>query len=119
MRAAIAIVGAGYVGLPLAETFAEAGRNVVLVDVDQAVVDGINRGESHILDVRSERLATLVRDGRIRATTDYDELAAADAVLIALPTPLSPQREPDLSIVERAAAGIAKRLRRGQLVVLE
>jgi len=121
MRAAIAIaiVGAGYVGLPLAQTFADAGKDVLLVDVDRAVVDGINRGESHILDVPSEHLAGLVRAGRIRATTDYDELAPVDAILVALPTPLSPQREPDLSIVERAVEGIAKRLRAGHLVVLE
>jgi UDP-N-acetyl-D-glucosamine dehydrogenase len=115
----LAIVGAGYVGLPLAQTFAEAGRQVLLVDVDAAVVDALNRGESHIKDVPSEALAPLVKAGTIEATTDYDRLRDARAILIALPTPLSPQREPDLSIVESATRGIATRLRAGQLIVLE
>jgi UDP-N-acetyl-D-glucosamine dehydrogenase len=111
----IAIVGAGYVGVPLAQTLAEAGRTVLLVDVDAARVDRVNRGESYIEDVPSEALARLP----IRATTDYDELRGADAILIALPTPLSKQREPDLTIVEEATREIAKRLRPGHLVVLE
>jgi UDP-N-acetyl-D-glucosamine dehydrogenase len=120
VRAAdIAVVGAGYVGLPLAQTFAEAGRSVVLVDVAADVVAAINRGESHIEDVRSKELEALVRDGRIGATLDYDVLRDVDAILIALPTPISPQREPDLSIVAQATAAIAERLRAGQLVVLE
>ena len=119
MSADVAIVGAGYVGMPLARVFADAGKNVVLVDVDQEVVDGINRGESHIGDVPSETLKTLVDAGRVSATTDYDALKDVDAILIALPTPLSTHREPDLTIVESAAAEIAPRLRKGQVVVLE
>ena len=115
----VAIVGAGYVGMPLARTFADAGHEVLLVDVERAVVDGINRGESHIEDVPSEALAALVEKGTVRATTDYDELANADAILIALATPLTKQREPDLSIVTTAVKGIAERLKKGQLVVLE
>jgi UDP-N-acetyl-D-glucosamine dehydrogenase len=115
----IAVVGAGYVGLPLAQTFAEAGRSVVLVDVAADVVAAINRGESHIEDVASDELEPLVREGRIGATLDYDVLRDVDAILIALPTPISPQREPDLSIVAQATAAIAERLRAGQLVVLE
>jgi UDP-N-acetyl-D-glucosamine dehydrogenase len=115
----IAIVGAGYVGLPLAQTFAEAGRRVVLVDVDAGVVEALNRGESHIKDVPSETLGRLVQAGKVEATTDYGRLPEAEAILIALPTPLSPQREPDLSIVESAVRGIAPLLRAGQLVVLE
>src|SRR3954451_16053431 len=119
MKPDVAIVGAGYVGMPLAQVFADAGRTVVLVDVDQHVVEGINRGESHIKDVRSGELEKLVDAGRVGATTDYDALKDADAILIALPTPLSSQREPDLSIVRSAAQEIAPRLRAGQLVVLE
>jgi len=115
----IAIVGAGYVGMPLARVFADAGRTVVLVDVNQEVVDRINRGESHIGDVPSAALRTLVDAGRVSATTDYDALRDVDAILIALPTPLSAHREPDLTIVESAAAEIASRLRKGQVVVLE
>jgi UDP-N-acetyl-D-glucosamine dehydrogenase len=114
----VAIVGAGYVGIPLAHVFCEAGRSVVLVDVDPGRVARLNRGDSYIEDVPDEVLRTLVDDGLV-ATTDYDSLRAADAILIALPTPLSRQREPDLSILLGAAAEIAKRLRRGQLVVLE
>ena len=114
-----AVVGAGYVGVPLAHTLATAGHSVLLIDVSQKVVDGINGGESHISDVPSEELGPLVKSGRIQATTDYNELRRADAILIALPTPLSKQREPDLSIVIDAAEQISVRLRNGQLVVLE
>ena len=114
----VGIVGAGYVGVPLAQVFAAAGKSVVLFDVNQDVVDSLNRGESHIEDVPSEVLGPLVKNG-LRATADFDELADADAILVAVPTPLSKQREPDLSYVERAATDISKRLRAGQLVVLE
>src|SRR2546421_6327145 len=114
----VAIVGAGYVGVPLAQVFAEAGKSVVLFDVKADVVERLNRGESHIEDVPPEALAPLVENG-LRATTDFDELRDADAILVAVPTPLSKQREPDLSYVERAAGDISKRLREGQLVVLE
>ncbi len=114
-----AVVGAGYVGVPLAHTLASAGRSVLLIDVSQEVVDSLNRGESHIIDIPSKEFAPLVREGRIRATTDYNELRRADAILIALPTPLSKQREPDLSIVTSAAEQISLRLRNGHLVVLE
>ena len=119
MGADVAIVGAGYVGMPLARVFADAGKNVVLVDVNQEVVDGINRGESHIGDVSSEALKTLVDAGLVSATSDYDVLKDVEAILIALPTPLSTHREPDLTIVESAAAEIAPRLRKGHVVVLE
>jgi UDP-N-acetyl-D-glucosamine dehydrogenase len=119
MKPEVAIIGAGYVGMPLAQVFADAGRSVVLVDVKQEVVDGINRGESHIDDVRPGELKRLVDAGRISATTELDVVADVDAILIALPTPLSSQREPDLSILRRAVAEMAPRLRKGQLVVLE
>ena len=119
MKRDVAIVGAGYVGLPLAKTFAEAGKTVVLVDVDVERVAQLNRGESYIEDVSSEALERLVEEGRVAATTDYDELRDADAILIALPTPLSRQREPDLAIMLSATEEIAKRLRPGHLVVLE
>jgi UDP-N-acetyl-D-glucosamine dehydrogenase len=115
----VAIVGAGYVGVPLAQVLAEGGRSVVLVDVDESRVEQLNRGESYIGDVSSEDLARLVSDGRIEATTDYDVLREVDAIVIALPTPLSRQRDPDLSILVNATEEIAKRLRAGQLVVLE
>jgi UDP-N-acetyl-D-glucosamine dehydrogenase len=115
----VAVVGAGYVGLPLAATFAEAGCRVLVVDVVEPIVAGINRGESHIEDISSERFAPLVEQGLVRATTDYAEMRDAEAILIALPTPLSRQREPDLSIVTAATRGVAEVLREGQVVVLE
>jgi UDP-N-acetyl-D-glucosamine dehydrogenase len=115
----VAIVGAGYVGVPLAQVFAEAGKSVLLVDRDAERVAQLNRGESYIEDVPSEVLKPLVDAGSVRASTDYDELRDCEAILIALPTPLSKQREPDLSIVTSAAEEIATRLRPGHLVVLE
>src|SRR5215212_3041126 len=114
-----AVVGAGYVGVPLAYRLAEAGRSVLLVDISEELVAALNRGESHIGDVPSEQLAPLVHERRIRATTDYNDLRHVDAILIALPTPLSKQREPDLSIVIAAAEQIGARLRNGHLVILE
>jgi UDP-N-acetyl-D-glucosamine dehydrogenase len=119
MQPEVGIVGAGYVGMPLAQAFAESGKSVVLLDVQQDVVDAINRGESHIGDVSSGALKRFVDEGRISASTDYDVLKDVDAILIALPTPLSSQREPDLSIVKAAVEEIALRLRKGQVVVLE
>jgi UDP-N-acetyl-D-glucosamine dehydrogenase len=115
----VAIVGAGYVGVPLARVFAEAGRSVVLVDVDPDRVAMLNRGESYIEDVPSDGLRRLVDECGLTATTDYEVLRSAAAILIALPTPLSKQREPDLSIVKSATAEIAKHLQPGHLVVLE
>src|SRR5919201_4479893 len=119
MTADIAIIGAGYVGVPLAHVFASAGKNVVLVDVNAALVDALNRGQSHIEDVPSAELKPHVDAGRLTASTDYDVVAEAEAILIALPTPLSKQREPDLSILLGAVRDLAPRLRSGQLVVLE
>jgi UDP-N-acetyl-D-glucosamine dehydrogenase len=115
----IAVIGAGYVGMPHAQAFAEAGKNVVLVDILEDVVEAINRGESHIGDVPSERLRPLVESGTISATTDFGVVAQSDAVVIAVGTPLTTQREPDLSHVESAARLIAPHLRPGHVVVLE
>jgi UDP-N-acetyl-D-glucosamine dehydrogenase len=115
----VAVVGAGYVGVPLAHLLAGSGKSVVLIDVAEDVVAALNRGESHIEDVPDDALRAFVDEGRVAATTDYDALRNADAIVIALPTPLSKQREPDLSIVRSAVAEISRRLRPGQLVVLE
>jgi UDP-N-acetyl-D-glucosamine dehydrogenase len=119
MKPEVAIVGAGYVGLPLAEVFAEAGVPVVLIDVDAVRVAAIQRGESYVEDVDSEALAPLVEAGKLTATTDYDVVRDTDVILIALPTPLSANREPDLSFVVDAAERVAERVRRGHLVALE
>ena len=115
----VGIVGAGYVGVPLAQTFADAGRRVLLVDAVQGLVDALNRGESHIEDVPSDVLPPHVEAGRISATLDYEQLRHVNAILIALPTPLTKQREPDLSFIRQAATHLAPVLQRGQVVVLE
>jgi UDP-N-acetyl-D-glucosamine dehydrogenase len=119
MTPELAIVGAGYVGLPLARCFAEAGVSVVLVDVDADRVASISRGESYVEDVPGDALAPLVESGTLAATTDYDAIKDADAIVVALPTPLSANREPDLSVLLGAVEEIARRLRKGQLVSLE
>ena len=119
MSRKVAIVGAGYVGVPLAQVFAEAGNDVLLVDVSPERVARINNGDSYIEDVPSPILGSLVESGHLKATTDYDALREVEAILIALPTPLSKQREPDLTIVMSAIEQIATRLQPGQMVVLE
>jgi UDP-N-acetyl-D-glucosamine dehydrogenase len=119
MKRDIAIIGAGYVGVPLGQVFAAAGLTVVLVDLDASRVAAINRGESYVEDVPSSVLSAVVEEGRLAASTDYDAVRETDAILIALPTPLSPNREPDLSIVIMAVQKLAERVRPGHLVVLE
>jgi UDP-N-acetyl-D-glucosamine dehydrogenase len=119
MKPDVAIIGAGYVGVPLAQVFADAGRSVVLVDVKPEIVNALNRGESHIEDIPSSVLKQHVDAGLISATLDYDAVGDADAILVALATPLTKQREPDLSIVLEAVRRVSPRLRKGQLLVLE
>ncbi len=113
----VGIVGLGYVGLPLALAFAEEGHDVVGVDADQRRVAAIGAGESFIEDVPSERLAA-ARE-RISASSSYDALADVEAVLIAVPTPLTPNREPDLGPLVAAGTSLARVIKAGQLVVLE
>src|SRR6266536_1997310 len=115
----VGIVGAGYVGLPLAVEFGRAGRRVVCVDADARKVEAIARGESYVEDVPSEALAGLVAAGTIVATGDHAALREPDAILICLPTPLSTNREPDLTVLTGGTWQIARHLRRGHLVVLE
>ena len=112
-------MGLGYVGLPLAATFAEGGVRVLGLDAVQSKVDLVNAGTSYIEDVPSDRLGPLVVDGLVRATTAWDDLRAVDSIIICLPTPLTEHREPDLSAVLGAAESLAPRLRAGHLVVLE
>jgi UDP-N-acetyl-D-glucosamine dehydrogenase len=113
----VGIIGMGYVGLPLAVAFAEAGHDVFGVDVDPARVAAIDRGDSYVEDIPSERLR-LVNE-RLHATTRYAELAKVDAVIIAVPTPLTRNREPDLTALESSATSVGEVLQPGQLVVLE
>ena len=123
-QAAVAVMGLGYVGLPLAMVFAEAGFRVIGIDVDRRRVESINRGESFIQDVRSEALGRLISDngGRssgLSATSDHDAIAGCDAVIVCVPTPLGKTKAPDLSYIISAAEQIANRLHPGMLVVLE
>jgi UDP-N-acetyl-D-glucosamine dehydrogenase len=105
------------VGLPLGVAFAEAGHDVVGLDVAAQRVDAVNRGESYVEDIGSERLRAL--GGRLVATTRYADLAHSDAVIVAVPTPLTPNREPDLGPLIGSARSLAGVLQKGQLVVLE
>jgi UDP-N-acetyl-D-glucosamine dehydrogenase len=118
-RAEIGVIGQGYVGLPLALVFQEAGFPVTGFDLDARKVEALGRGESYIRHIGPERVAAAVKSGRYRATTDFDALGRCDAMFICVPTPLGPHREPDNSYIHSTAREIAKRLRRGQLVVLE
>jgi UDP-N-acetyl-D-glucosamine dehydrogenase len=113
----IGIVGLGYVGLPLAVEFAESGQRVVGIDTNQARVNQLRTGESYIEDIPSERLQAVA--SRIEATTRTSRLAQCDAIIIAVPTPLTANREPDLSPLIGAAQSVADALQPGQLVVLE
>jgi UDP-N-acetyl-D-glucosamine dehydrogenase len=113
------ILGLGYVGLPLAVETARSGFRTIGFDISHAVVDGINEGSSHILDVDAATLLGLVKDGLVQATTDMARLAECDLISICVPTPLSKTKDPDLSFVLAAAAAIAEALRPGQLIVLE
>ena len=114
----VGIIGLGYVGLPLAVAFAETGADVVGLDVDHRVVEGLAKGESSVEDVPAESLRPLIGE-RIEVTTDHTLLADCDAVVICVPTPLAHQREPDLAYVDSAGRSLAAVLRPGQLVVLE
>ncbi len=117
--ALIGIVGLGYVGLPLAVEFAEAGFTVLGFDVTKRVVDGINAGRSHVQDIPTERLAKLVKGRKMSATTDLARLSEPDCVAICVPTPLSKTRDPDISFVSAATDSVAKAIRPGQAVVLQ
>ncbi len=111
------VVGLGYVGLPLALAFAEEGHDVLGVDADPRKVTALTRGESYIEDVPSQRLGA-IRE-RLEVATGYDRLATCEAILIAVPTPLTRNREPDLGPLVAAGTSVARVLREGQLVVLE
>jgi UDP-N-acetyl-D-glucosamine dehydrogenase len=117
--ARVAIVGLGYVGLPLAETFAWGGYPVLGFDIDSAKIAKLNRGESYIGHICAERISELVASGRFEASSDPRRFAAADAIIICVPTPLGEAREPDLSFIVNTANMLRMHLRPGQLIVLE
>ncbi len=117
--ARVAIIGLGYVGLPLATAFAKARFRTIGVDVNQRKVDAISAGRSYIPDVPDDELAPHVQSGRLTATSDYDILREADAIFICVPTPYDAQRAPDLSYIQAASYGIRPRMKPGQLIVLQ
>ncbi len=115
----VSIVGLGYVGLPLALAFAQEGFKVVGIDIDSKRVESINQGKSYITDVSDEELSHVVSKGRLVAYTNYDVLEHVDAIIIAVPTPLSKTRDPDLTFILNAIEELKGRLRKGHIVVLE
>ena len=117
--AVIGIVGLGYVGLPLAVAFADAGLNVLGFDNQQKRVDLVNKGQSYIVDVSSESLSTAIANKLLNATVDQTRLKEVDAICICVPTPLTKNKDPDLSYVIYESEEISKHLQRGQLIVLE
>src|SRR5260221_1822972 len=117
--ARLAVIGLGYVGLPLAVELAQAGFEVVGIDIDEARVRQLNQGHSYVQDVASADVQALVRQKRFVATTDFSVLKRCDTVNICVPTPLSKQRDPDVSFIVAAATEVARHLHRGQLVILE
>jgi UDP-N-acetyl-D-glucosamine dehydrogenase len=117
--ARVAVVGLGYVGLPLAETFAAGGYPVVGFDIDPEKVKALRLRRSYIGHISSGRIAELMDGGRFEATTDPGCFEGVDAIVICVPTPLTEAREPDLSYIEGTGRVLARHLRRGQLVVLE
>ncbi len=115
----IAIVGLGYVGLPLALQFARSGAKVLGLDIDERKAEAINGGRSYIKHIRGEDVAAAVADGRFEATTDFSRCQEVEAIILCLPTPLNHYREPDLSYVLDTGRAIAPHLQKGTLVLLE
>lgn len=113
------VIGAGYVGLPLAVALAEAGYRTVAIDLDRAKIDSINRGESYIEDIPSDRVSALVKKGLLRGSNDFAVLAECDAISICVPTPMTKTKDPDISYIVKAVEGIAPHLKAGALVILE
>ena len=118
-RARVGVVGLGYVGLPLAASFADAGYDVIGFEVDESKVSDIMAGRSYILDVEAEDVDRIVRAGKLEATTNFARLAECDTISVCVPTPLRKTRDPDLTYIVRATAEISRYLRAGQLIVLE
>ena len=118
-EARVGIVGLGYVGLPLVLRFAEEHFPVLGFDVDPAKVLKLQAGESYIRHIPAKRLRVLIKEKRFEPTTDFQRLAEADCIIICVPTPLTPKKDPDLQYIEKTTDAISRTLRRGQLVCLE
>ena len=117
--AKVGVIGLGYVGLPLAVEFAQEGFPTVGIDLDGSRVQQLNQGHSYIPDVSQQEVASLVKKGLLKATTQYQALRELDGVMICVPTPLRKTREPDISYIVAAAEALSKHLHRHQVIVLE
>jgi len=118
-QAKIGIIGLGYVGLPLAVEFAAKGFYTLGIDVDRHKIERLNRGENYIPDVDGELLQKLVTEGMLEGTTKYGRIGELDVLFICVPTPFTPNKEPDISYIIDATESIAAHLRKGQLVILK
>lgn len=118
-QSGVAVIGMGYVGLPLALQFVKSGTRVLGIDVDDAKVKSLNSGRSYIKHIASDEIGNALREGRFSATTDFSEIRGVAAAIICVPTPLSKNRDPDISYVLDTGRAIAPHLRRGAIVVLE
>ena len=117
--ATVAVIGQGYVGLPLAMELIDAGFRCIGIDVDTKRVEGLNRGESYIFDISSEELKAAIATGRYSATTDYNVIEDVDIVSICVPTPLRKTRDPDISYIQASAESMAPKLKGPVLIILE
>ena len=118
-KAVVGIVGLGYVGLPLVREFSRGGMKVLGFDIDQVKVKALLAGKSYIEHIPARDVAAMLQTGRFDATTDFDRLGEPDVIIICVPTPLTKQREPDMTYIVNTTLAIARRLRKGQLIVLE
>jgi len=114
----LAVIGLGYVGLPLAAEFAKNGIDTIGIDVDEKKIEKINKGESYIADISSERLAAVVMQGSLTATTEISAVEDTDSIIICVPTPVTVHKTPDVSYIQNVVDGIAPYLRKGHLVIL-
>ncbi|MCA9731707.1 MAG: nucleotide sugar dehydrogenase [Deferribacteres bacterium] len=117
--AKIGVIGLGYVGLPLAVEYAKAGFSVLGVDNDSEKVNKLNKGENYIDDVNSKELAEVVKQGKFISEANYDNISSADVIYICVPTPFTPNKEPDVTYIEDAAQGVLTGLRKDQLIILK
>ncbi|WP_263079624.1 nucleotide sugar dehydrogenase [Endozoicomonas sp. Mp262] len=118
-KAVVAVIGLGYVGLPLILRYVDEGYNVIGVDIDQAKVDKLNDGSSYIEHISSEAVHTAIKKGLFRSTTDFSQISAADALILCVPTPLNKYREPDLSFVLSTMDSLIPHIKKGQILSLE
>jgi UDP-N-acetyl-D-glucosamine dehydrogenase len=118
-KALIGVIGLGYVGLPLVREFTRAGMKVLGFDIDPNKVNALMAGKSYIEHIPSQTVKTMLASKLFAATTKFDRLSEPDCIIICVPTPLTKQREPDMTYIEKTAEAIAPRLRKGQLIVLE